>query len=270
MVGHEEVMVVVLEGAGVEVVRRGRRVVGEAVADGGTAATAEELVRGAFHDNFALDHDGDAVGEVLGFVHVVGGEKDGLTEILEVPDHAPSVPTGGGIEAGGGFVEEQEIRVAGEADSDVEATLLTAREFLDAGLAVGAEAGGLEHVFEVHRVGVVATIEVDGLFHVEVGLDAGGLEDDADALAEGGLLAGRVVAEDADFAGGPGEIAFEDFDGCGLAGAVGAEEGEDLACGDLEVDAANGVNVAEGLTEAADVYGGGATIHGRLSERREC
>ena len=39
-------------------------------------------------------------------------------------------------------------------------------------------------------------------------------------------------------------------DGRGLAGAVGAEEGDDLALLELEVDAAHGLDGAEGLGDA--------------------
>ena len=133
--------------------------------------------------------------------------------------------------------------------------------FLTRVLALGDEAGGLQHVLQGHGVGVVAAEEIDGLLHVEVGLDAGGLEDDAYSLAEGGLLPGRIVAQDVDLAGASLEVTLEDFDGGGLAGAVGTEEGEDFARRHFEVDAADGLYVTVGLPEAADMYGSGGVIH---------
>ena len=44
-------------------------------------------------------------------------------------------------------------------------------------------------------------------------------------------------------------VALEDLDRRRLAGAVGAEEAEDLARGDLEADPANGLDLAVGLAE---------------------
>ena len=50
--------------------------------------------------------------------------------------------------------------------------------------------------------------------------------------------AARLLAENADLAGGGGEQAEEDLEEGGLAGAVGAEHGDELAAADGEVDAA--------------------------------
>jgi hypothetical protein len=47
-------------------------------------------------------------------------------------------------------------------------------------------------------------------------------------------------------------IALEDLDGGRLARSVGAEEGEDLAPVDLEVDAADRLDAVVGLGQAAD------------------
>ena len=63
---------------------------------------------------------------------------------------------------------------------------------------------------------------------------------------------GRVLAEDADLAGVGRAEALQDLDGGGLAGAVGPENGDDLAAVDLEVDAAHDLAVAVGLAQAAD------------------
>ncbi len=46
-------------------------------ADGG-----DQLARRAERDHLAVIHDGHAVAEALGFVHVVGGEQDGAAGVL--------------------------------------------------------------------------------------------------------------------------------------------------------------------------------------------
>ena len=63
------------------------------------------------------------------------------------------------------------------------------------------------------------------------------------ARNSGPPLAG-IVAEHAHLAGVGAAVALEDLDRGRLAGAVGAEEAEDLAAVDGEVDALEGFDVA--------------------------
>ena len=65
------------------------------------------------------------------------------------------------------------------------------------------------------------------------------------ALAQRG-----VVAEHADLAGVRAAVALEDLEQGGLAGAVGAEQGEQLAAADVEVDAVERQDGAVGLAHA--------------------
>jgi hypothetical protein len=60
------------------------------------------------------------------------------------------------------------------------------------------------------------------------------------------------VAEDPDLPGVPAAEAFEDLNRGGLAGAVGAQEGKDLALGDLQVNASNRLEPSVGLVQPAD------------------
>jgi hypothetical protein len=65
------------------------------------------------------------------------------------------------------------------------------------------------------------------------------------------LLAGDVVAADRRRAAVRAQQRGEDAHGRRLAGAVGAEQGEDAGGGHLEVDAAQGFHVPEALLEVA-------------------
>src|SRR5207253_2155723 len=85
------------------------------------------------------------------------------------------------------------------------------------------------------------------------------LKADADALFELSHLHAGIVAEDFDFAAGARPETFEDLDGSGFAGAVGAEQAEDLAGSDLEVNTADGVDVAVGFAQAA--HGDYGSVH---------
>ena len=73
-----------------------------------------------------------------------------------------------------------------------------------------------------------------------------------------------VQAEDLDGAGGGGEQAGEHLDGGGFACAVGAEEAEELAGSDGEVDVLNGGEFAETAGEACGGNGGDHVWEGYL------
>jgi hypothetical protein len=51
--------------------------------------------------------DGDPVDEVVGFVEVLGGEQDRGASGGEVAHEVPEVVAAGGVDADGGFGEEQ-------------------------------------------------------------------------------------------------------------------------------------------------------------------
>ena len=78
------------------------------------------------------------------------------------------------------------------------------------------------------------------------------------------LLFVGVEAEDADVAAGALADAFEDFDGGGFACAVGAEQAEDFAGADFEIDASNGLEIAVFFAESGD--GDGVFAHALVTE----
>jgi hypothetical protein len=99
---------------------------------------------------------------------------------------------------------------------------------------------------------VVAGEELKTLAHGQARLGRGLLEDDADALAPRPSRSRRVGAQDSDAAAARDAEALEDLHRRRLTGAVGTEEGEDLAPDDLEVDARHGVAVSVALAQAGE------------------
>ena len=103
----------------------------------------------------------------------------------------------------------------------------------------GEEAVGLE-VDEGFGEVAQAADELEVFEAGEVGVDVGLLGD----VAEGGAVGLEVVADalalEEDLAVGGFEEAGDDFDGGGLAGAVGADVAYDLAGTDGEVDVVDG------------------------------
>src|SRR5258705_9292859 len=88
--------------------------------------------------------------------------------------------------------------------------------------------------------------------HGDVRPDLRLLQHDSDSLPEVRAGALRVVAEHADLTGVAAAVALEDLDGRRLPGAVGAEQAEHLALLDLEIDAANCLEISVRLAQAAN------------------
>ena len=105
-----------------------------------------------------------------------------------------------------------------------------------------------------------------------MGVEAGFFGEIAAAGLDGDV--GGERAEDAEGAGGGEEESENELDGGGFAGAVGTEETEDLAGGDVEGERAEGVDagtapeVEEDLGEVAGLDGGGWRGGGHFWERR--
>jgi hypothetical protein len=87
----------------------------------GRAEPVLEFLRGALGDHRAVVDDHDPVGEFVGFLEVLGGQHDRHPLPVEVPDHVPQFAPGCGVQAGGGFVEEQHLRHGHHRHGDVEA-----------------------------------------------------------------------------------------------------------------------------------------------------
>jgi hypothetical protein len=179
----------------------------------------------------------------------VGGQEDRLSQRPQAVDHVPRGPPGGRVEARGRLVQEDQIGVADQRERDVEAAALAARELLGRRVGAGLEPDQRRRLVDGARRPVVARVELEALAHGQARLGLGLLQDDADAVAPGRAGPGRVGAEDADLAAGAVAEALQDLDHGGLTGAVRAEEGEDLAAADLQVDAAHGLVVAVALAQ---------------------
>ena len=178
-----------------------------------------------------------------------------VPELAQARDHLPALAARGGVEPGGGLVEEEQLRVADQADGDLEPPALPAAELRAAGVGPVGQAHHLEGLHHRARAGVVAGVELEHLAGGEVGLDGRLLEHHADAVAPAERRAPRVLAEHPDVAAGAPAVALEDLDGGGLPGAVGAQEGDDLAPPDVEVDAAHRLQRAVGHAQPAHADG---------------
>ena len=112
----------------------------------------------------------------------------------------------------------------------------------------------MHDLVDVARSLVVPREQSEALGDAERLVHRRGLEDDADLLSPRVAGSRRVLSEDGDRAPVALAVALEDLDGRRLAGAVGAEEAEDLARGDLEADAPDRLHLPVGLAQLGNAH----------------
>ena len=128
--------------------------VGQREADLGRqlVAAAERLGRAA-GDDLAVDHHGDAVGEVLRLVHEVRRQEDRLARRAQRADRRPGGAAGVRVKAGRRLVEEQHVGVADEAEREIQPAALAAGQLAGPRVALGVE---LDELDEVRRAAASA------------------------------------------------------------------------------------------------------------------
>jgi len=94
-------------------------------------AGMNQRLRGVFRNQFAVVDDADTGAEVLRLVHVMGGVQYGGSFLVELPEVVQNKGFGLHIDAYGGLIQQQELRLVQDAGDDVDAPLHAAGEGLD-------------------------------------------------------------------------------------------------------------------------------------------
>jgi hypothetical protein len=159
--------------------------------------------------------------------------------LVQAADVAPQVVAQLDVDAGGGLVEDDEQRLVQERPGEQQPALHPAGELRRARVRLGAQVEDVDHLVGASLRLAGAHPEVapvvderlaDGQEAVEVRVLLGYADDPARLHREMG------VTEDADRSrAGPDQVA-DRVDQGGLARAVGAEQPEELAGGDLEIE----------------------------------
>ena len=192
----------------------------------------------------------------------MGGEHHRDAVGAQLAHEVPGGAAGLWVQARGRLVEEDEFGPADDGHREREALLLAAGEPAVGGAAATIEPQALDERVHVERVGVQLGHVAQHLVGAGAGVDAAGLEHDADARLEARGVGDRVEAEDADGAGVGPAVALARLDGGGLAGAVGAEDGGHGGGADREVEAVHGGFRSVPLDQAHDLDDGLA-VHDR-------
>ena len=196
----------------------------------------------------------------LGLVHVSGGDQHAHAGPIgaDAVDEGPELLAGEGIDAGGRLIEDEEVGVVDQGTTQAYLLLHSAGELAGGavgerpqarGVKQGADAAGTLSVGHAEEPGEEVDVLEDAELEVEVLAQTLGHEGDARAggVTVGGL--GHVAAEDVYRAGlnllRAGDQAHER----GLADAVGADQADHTAGGDVEVE---GVKRAGGPISVRD------------------
>ena len=217
------------------------------------AEGGDQLAGRTQRDHLAMIEDRYAVAEALGFVHVVGGEENGVPRPAEALDHFPQLASRLGIEPRRRLIEEEQLGTAHQSAGDGQPLLLPSRQLPHPAPAFFAQGHQVEHFVHGVRVMIETAKELQGFFDRKLFRELRFLELNAQPFAEGPPSRAVIPAhaQDFDVAGvGEGE-AFQDLDGGGLPGAIGPQETETLTGIDGEVQSRDGENVGVALDETA-------------------
>ncbi|KPK44207.1 MAG: hypothetical protein AMK72_12285 [Planctomycetes bacterium SM23_25] len=210
-------------------------------------AEPEEVVHATEFAEFASGEDADAVADVADVGQQVRREEDRLAFALEPQDKVLHLARADGVQAGRRFVEEQEFRVVdeglGQADAPAHSLGVLA-ELACPGPPIQSdpveEFGGPSAPLAAVEA-EEATVEIDRLLAGQKAVQIGLFGQVADALVDG--RRSRRQAEDTGAAGRREDQTQQQFDGGALAGTVGAEQPEDLAPPERQIEADQGVDL---------------------------
>src|SRR5580704_3001347 len=213
------------------------------------ASGSDRFARTAESDLFAVVHDGDALAEALGFVHIMRGEKDGAAGGFELLDQIPKLAAGLRVEAGSGFIEKQKIGIANQGAGESEALLLAAGKIADAGILFFFELHERDGFGRARALLKEAAEQAECFEHGQLFRKLRILQLNAKALAKLLGIGLPMHAEKFHLTSiGSGET-FADFDGCGFARAIGPKEAETFASTYFEIEAVDSDHVLISLAK---------------------
>ena len=193
-----------------------------------------QVIRRVVGDDFAVVHN-DVFGTDFCLVHVVGSKKNRHVFLLLEPlDVFPHIGAGLGVQAGGGFVQEQHLWVmdqpSGNLSTPFHATGQTAYRspppFCKLHQVEG-KINTLPHLVLRHLVESAMIFQI--FLHGHLGVQSGILKDNADILSHQTAFLGNVMSVDGQRAIRLVHDGTQGVDGRAFSRAVGTEERENTA-----------------------------------------
>ena len=229
------------------------------------AKLAHELVLVLHQDDLALVDHTDAIGHFLRLVDVVRGEDDGHAGFAQLPHHPPHDLAELHVDPGGRFVEKQYLRLVHQRLGDQNAAFHAPGQCDDFRVLPVPKGQVLQHLFNASGIGGLAkqaAAERNGFPHRHERIDGELLRHEPDHRTGGAVVGNDIVPIHAHAPGGRRHDSADDADQRCLSGAVRAEQPENLAPPNFEV------NVLQRLEAGGVGLGEALDGNDRLHERR--
>lgn len=199
----------------------------------------DQFFRGVKGDDVTTVHDGDAIAQYFGFVHIMSRQDDGDAAVTHFANEIPEVAASLRVETGGWFVEEEYFGVVYQSGNDTETLFLAAREMLNIAVGFVAEVDFVEELTRVDALTIGCREELDQLSELGFILKAWSLRLDSDNRANFVWLTGDINAIDRGATAVDGAQRLDHLKGGGFAGAVWPEDTENFTFVDAETNAIN-------------------------------
>ena len=193
------------------------------------------LRHAAFCDDATACEHRNAIGQRFGLFQVMRGQHDRAAFGHQRTDRFPQRLARIDVQAGGRFVQKQDFGATGDGQRELHAPLLAAGELSVTALEQIGNACKFRDVGDGARIGVVTAKQCDQLADRERVRHTCGLQHGADAATRRQKL--RRLPEHRCAAFIHLQQAQQMRNRRGLAGAIGAKQGEDFAAAHLQVHA---------------------------------
>src|SRR5690606_6795308 len=218
---------------------------------GAHLAVREQFTPRPGHGDAPSDHDVAPMREAQSVERVLFDEKNGdMLLLVDLAHHIVDLPHHQRRQPERGLVQEQETRAAHQGTADCQHLLLTARQgAATLRLTLPEPWEELEDAAQIvleMLLGRDQGAELEILDHRHVREDAASLRRLGDASPDDtiGFLVRDVLALERDRSTSGPRVATDRHQQCGLTGTVGADQRHDLARRHVEIDAAEGFDVA--------------------------
>ena len=220
----------------------------------------------AFGDQLAVIDDADALGHAFGHFEDVGGHDDGDTLAHLVEQHLLDLPGRAGVEAGQRLVEDDQFRIVDEGAGERDLLQHALGEAAAALMRVRGEAEPFDQLGGAGlRLPRVDLPEAGDEFEIFVGgepvIDHRLVGNPGDDRFGGQRVLAGVDAEHRDRPGFRLQEARDHAQDGGLAGAVGSEQGVELAGFDAQLQVFDD-RFVEAFGESLNIEGEGGLGHG--------
>ena len=223
--------------------------------DDAAAQHGDQVLDRVQGDDLALVDDGDPVAEQLDLFHVVAGVDDAHAALAVQLEHAfEDVVAALRIDAYGGLIQEEQLRLVHQSSGDVHAALHPAGEFLDRVVLAVGQRNDLQHIIDP-LFELLAAQAVQAAEEIQVGAGAEGgverqvLRHQPDQVFDLDGIFADIDAADARRARRWFQDPGQHRDGGGLPGPVRSQQTKDFSCFNAETHPFYGREFAKFLNQ---------------------